>query len=191
MSRERPLRTDASRKTRKRAVLDEAALYEYAVKALGRSMRTVAELERAMRAKVELGEEGQRKITAVLLRLKEHHYLDDAAFASIYARLRQENERFGRRRVEIDLARKGIASDLIASTLGAAYQDTNEEELGRRYLERKRIGKPQHPKETARVVRRLAAAGFSFSTISKILRNWEIELGEEELNLPEDSSGDS
>jgi len=40
---------------KKSAPLDENALYDYAVKALGRRMRTVAELKRLMRSRVETG----------------------------------------------------------------------------------------------------------------------------------------
>jgi regulatory protein len=171
----------ALKRSRQADPLDENALYEYAVQAMGRRMRTAAELKRLLRGKVEPNENGSNKIAAVLARLEERGYVDDASFASFYTRLRQENESLGKRRVQLDLARKGIAPDLIANTLETAYQDQNEEDLARRYLARKRIGKPQNQKETARVVRRLTAAGFSISVISKILRNWEIDFNEEAL----------
>jgi regulatory protein len=184
----RPPKETASRKKtpRTREPLNENALYEYAVKALGRRMRTTAELERLMHGKVEPNESGQSKIIAVLARLQEYGYLNDASFASTYTRLRQENEGFGKRRVQLDLSRKGIARDLIASTLEAAYQDTSEEELARRYLAKKRIGKPQNQRETARVIRRLTAAGFSISAVSRVLKNWEVEFNEEALEPLED-----
>ena len=99
------------RRTRKPPTpLDQLELYDYAVKALGRSMRTVAQLKRLMRGKVEAGETGEQKIAAVVARLHEHRYLDDAAFAAAYTRLRQENDSFGRRRVELELGRRGIAA---------------------------------------------------------------------------------
>ena len=184
----RPPKETASRKKtpRTREPLNENALYEYAVKALGRRMRTAAELKRLMHGKVEPNESGQSKIIAVLARLQEYGYLNDASFASTYTRLRQENEGFGKRRVQLDLSRKGIARDLIASTLEAAYQDTSEEELARRYLAKKRIGKPQNQRETARVIRRLTAAGFSISAISRVLKNWEVAFNEEALEPLED-----
>lgn len=161
--------------------LTEAALYDYAVAALGRRMRTVAELRRLMRAKVEPDELGERKIEAVMIRLKEYRYIDDAAFASLYTRLRQENEGFGKLRVQRELARKGIARDLIQHTLDQAYQGTSEEEAARNYIARKRIAKPQEQKEIARVMRRLSVAGFSLSTISQVLKAWKIEFREEDL----------
>jgi len=169
--------------------LDEPALYDWAVRALGRRMRTVAELERMLRTKAAPGEEGGRKIASVLERLREQRYLDDAAFAVTFARLRQENEGFGRRRVERELARKGVDRDIIARAADAAYAETGEEELARLYLARKHIAKPRNAKETARVVRRLSGAGFSIATLSRILKNWEIEFTEDDLAPPVPEDG--
>jgi regulatory protein len=154
--------------------LNEAALYEYAANALGRRMRTVAELTRLMRNKVERGESGQAKIDAVLARLKEYGYLNDADYAANYAKLRQENANFGKRRVRQDLTIKGVKAEVIASTVDAAYQDVNEEELARRHLEHKRVKKPANEKEAARVMRMLVRAGFSAGVIFTILKNWNV-----------------
>ena len=137
-------------------------------------MRTEAELHRLMQARVEPGEHGEEIIATVVKRLREHGYLNDAAFAETFARLRQENEKFGVRRVRQDLQRKGVHTELIEQTLDSRYGETNEEALARQHLERKRIKKPENEKETARVVRRLIAAGFSTSTIFKILRQWNV-----------------
>jgi regulatory protein len=163
-----------SRQPRKREPLDEAALYEFAVVTLGRRMRTVAELKKLMQNRVESGPEGHTKIETVLERLKEQRYLDDTAFANYFARLRQENEKFGKRRVQQDLIAKGINKELASTTLEAAYENTNEEELARKHLERKGIRKPSNEKETARILRRLIRAGFSTGVIYKVLRNWDI-----------------
>jgi regulatory protein len=163
--------------------LDEAALYQYAVGALARQMRTVAELKRLMSRRVEQGEVGESKMAAVVARLADQHYLDDRAFASTYTRLRQENQSFGKRRVQQELTRKGVQSELVASTLETAYAQVSEEELVRRYVARKRIKKPQDEKETARLVRRLVGAGFSFAIISTLLKRWKLD-----LDLPEDGS---
>ncbi len=161
------------RKPRKpREPLTESALYEYAVQALARRMRTVAELRRLMRTRVEPGEPGEAKIVAVIARLQSQRYLDDRSFAADYARLRQENSRFGKRRVRQDLQVKGVESALISETLDAAYENVDEEALARRHLERKGVRQPTNDKESARVMRMLVRAGFSTSTIYKILRQW-------------------
>ena len=157
-----------------RAFLDEAALYDNAVKALGRHMRSEAELRRLMKTRVEPGERGEAAIDHALSRLREHGYLNDAAFAETYTRLRQENEKLGQRRVRQDLQQRGVSSGLIAETIEARYGQTNEEALAREHLERKRIRKPENEKETARVMRRLVTAGFSTGVIYKILRQWDV-----------------
>ena len=161
-------------RTRKQAEpLNEQGLYDYAVKALGRRMRTQAELARLMAARVEPGERGAEMVAAVVQRLREYGYLDDAGYAETYARLRQENEKFGARRVRQDLARKGIAAPLAEETIAARYEGTDELALARAHLERKRIAQPKDAKEAARVARRLVAAGFSTSTVGRLLRQWD------------------
>ena len=168
------------RKSRKaREPLGEAGLYDYAVKALGRQMRTESELRRLMTSRAEQGERGEAAVRAVIARLKEKHYLDDQSYAETYARLRQENEKLGARRVQQDLQRKGIRTELAKETITARYGETDEEKLAREYLSRKRIPKPESPEGTARVMRRLAAAGFSTGAICKVLRKWNVP--EEEL----------
>ena len=154
--------------------LNESGLYEYAVKALGRHMRTEAELRRLMRTRVEPGPRGDEVVAAVVARLREQRYLDDRSYAETYARLRKENDKFGQRRVKQALRQKGVSAAVVDKTIGESYAGTNEEKLARQYLERKRIGKPADEKQTARVMRRLVAAGFSTGVIYKILRQWDV-----------------
>ena len=170
--------------------LDEAALYQYAVGALARQMRTVAELKRLMSRRVEPGEAGEAKVAVVVTRLLDQRYLDDPAFASTYTRLRQENQSFGKRRVQQELTRKGVKGELVATTIESAYAQVSEEDLARRYIARKRIAKPKDEKETARLIRRLVGAGFSFAIVSKLLKSWEIDCSEAGLVLPEDDDAE-
>jgi regulatory protein len=164
----------ARKSAKPREFLNETGLYDYAVKALGRRMRTEAELRRLMNKRVEPGERGEAVIATVIAQLKERRYLDDQSFAETYTRLRQENQKFGQRRVRQDLRQKGVAANLVEQTVDAGYNQTNEEALARAHLERKRIRKPENEKETARVMRRLVTAGFSTGVIYKILRAWDV-----------------
>src|SRR5271167_3404207 len=102
-------------------VYDEAMLYEYAVRALGRKMRTVAELKRLMRERVKTQYDGQLLVEVVIAKLKEQKYLNDTNYAESYSRFRKENEKFGRLRVVQDLKSKGVHGDIIDKTVGAAY----------------------------------------------------------------------
>jgi regulatory protein len=164
--------------------LNESGLYDYAVKALGRRMRTEAELRRLMRTRVEPSPRGGDTIQAVITRVKEQHYLDDRSYAETYTRLRHENEKLGQRRVRQVLGQKGVSSAIVDQVVTESYAKTNEEALGRQYLERKRLRKPQDEKETARVMRRLVAAGFSMTVIYRILRQWDVP--EEALSALDD-----
>lgn len=154
--------------------LNEAGLFDYAVRSLGRQMRSEADLRRLMQRRAAPDETGAAAIAAVVARLREYGYLDDAAFAETYARLRQEDEKLGQRRVKQDLKQKGIHDALIDETLAVRYGQTSEEALARAHMERKRLRKPENEKETARVMRRLVAAGFSTGVIYKILRQWDV-----------------
>jgi regulatory protein len=182
----------ARKSAKPRPFLNEAGLYDYAAKALGRQMRSEAELRRLMKARVEPGEPGEDVVEAVVAKLKERRYLDDQSFAETYARLRHENQKLGQRRVRQDLQQKGVAKYLIAETIDARYGNTSEEALAREHLARKRLRKPENEKETARIMRRLVAAGFSTGVIYKILRQWDVP--EEALaaleNLDEEAHGE-
>lgn len=137
-------------------------------------MRTEAELQRLMRTRVEPGEQGAAIVAAVVMRLKEQRYLDDRSFAETYTRLRQENEKLGARNVRQKLAQKGVTARVAEEAISARYAGSDEEALARQHLERKRLRKPENEKETARVMRRLVAAGFSTGVIYKILRQWDV-----------------
>jgi regulatory protein len=154
---------------------DEESLYEYAVGALGRRMRTVAELKRLMRRKVGQQEHGELLVDLVIARLKQNRYLNDTSYAESYSRFRKENEKFGRARVVQDLKVKGVHGDIIETVVGAAYADVNEEKLAREFLQRKRVSKPDGQKPAARIFRMLMRAGFSSRVIFRILKTWDVD----------------
>ncbi len=160
---------------RPREILDENTLYDYAVGALGRQMRTVAELKRLMRRRVPNDEMGHLLVEMVILRLKDQKYLNDTDYAAAFSSLRRDNEKFGRRRVITDLKVKGVHADVIEKVVDEAYSSVNEEELARAYLKRKRLKKPENEKETARIFRGLMRAGFGVSIAIKVLKNWKVD----------------
>jgi regulatory protein len=154
---------------------DEESLYEYAIGALARQMRTVAEIKRLMRRRVGGQPHEELLVDVVVARLKLHHYLNDTSYAESYARFRKENEKFGRMRVVQDLKVKGVHGDIIDNVVGAAYRDVNEERLAREFLQRKRITKPGGQKQAARVFRMLVRAGFRTGVILRILKKWDVD----------------
>jgi len=166
--------------------LDAPGLLEFAVRSLSSKMKSIRDLRRKMAERAEPGEPGEAAIDAVILKLKDLGYLSDERFAADYTRMRQENEKFGRRRVQQGLMQKGIAQDLTNTTLSKAYDEVDEVALARAYVARKRMKQPtgdreQKQKETAKAMRRLVAAGFTTKTIWKVLRDWGAELEEADL----------
>ncbi|HXX02309.1 MAG TPA: RecX family transcriptional regulator [Candidatus Acidoferrales bacterium] len=155
----------------------EDELYEYAVGALARRMRTVAELKRLMRARLEDAdsEYGQTLLELVIRRLKDQGYLNDSQYAASFSSLRRDNQKFGRLRVITDLKAKGVHGALIEKAVDAAFDGVSEEKQAREYLRKKRLNKPRDQKEAARVFRQLARAGFGTKTIFTILKKWEVD----------------
>src|SRR6266536_2612411 len=142
----------------------EGELYEYAVGALGRRMRSVAELKRLLRRRVEAETEiGQTLVELVIRRLKDEGYLSDAKYAAAYSAFRRDNEKFGRRRVITDLKIKGVHGEVLEKAVDSVYGEVNEEKQAREYLRRKRLVKPKDKKQTARIFRQLMRAGWSES----------------------------
>jgi regulatory protein len=160
---------------RPRKLESEGELYQYAVGALGRRMRTVAELKRLLRRRVEEDEIGKTLVELVVRKLKDQGYLSDAKYAAAYSTLRRDNEKFGRRRVVTDLKVKGVHGEVIDAAMGTTFGEVNEEKQAREYLRRKRLKKPKGKKETARIFRQLMRAGFGAKTIFGILKKWDVE----------------
>jgi regulatory protein len=166
------------RRAKIREPLGEAALFDYATAALGRRMRTERELRRILQTRAEHGDAGERAIDAVVRRLKELRYLSDVRFAATYTRVRKEDQKLGRRRVEQDLAAKGVPRGIVAKQVDEAYADVDELKLAREYVKRKRMRRPEGKKEQARAMGRLLRAGFSSGTVWKLLREWGVEAEE-------------
>ena len=161
----------------KRRFYTEDELYEYAVGALARRMRTVAELKRLLRARVEDAESeyGTTLVELIIRRLKDRGYLNDSQYAAYFSSLRRDNQKFGRLRVVTDLKAKGMHSDVIDKAVDAAFDGVSEEKQAREYLRKKRLVKPKTQKDAARVFRQLARGGFGTKTIFSILKKWDVD----------------
>jgi len=162
--------------SRPKKVETETELYDYAVGALARRMRSVAELKRLLRPRVDIETEyGQTLVELVIRRLKDQGYLNDEKYAAAYSSFRRDNQKLGRRRVISDLKVRGVHAELIEKAVDATYESINEEKQARDYLKRKHTAKPQDNKQVARVFRQLVRAGFTSRTIFTILKKWNVE----------------
>ncbi len=154
---------------------DESALYEYAIGALGRRMRSVAELKRLMRVRVGGMPGSEEMMDSVIRRLKDQRYLDDASYAATFSSLRRDNEKFGRQRVITDLKTRGVHPEVIEKAVRSAYDEVDEQKQAREYLRRKRLQKPANERDAARIFRTLVRAGFGTRTIISILKKWDVD----------------
>jgi regulatory protein len=162
--------------SRPRKTESEDELYQYAIGALARRMRSVAELKRLLRPRVEAETEyGKTLVELIIRKLKDQGYLNDAKYAAAYSSIRRDNERFGRRRVITDLKIKGVHSEVIDQAVDSAYDGINEERQAREYLRKKRLAKPKDQKQSARIFRQLMRAGFGAKTIFTILKKWDVD----------------
>jgi len=161
----------------KRRTYTEDEMYDYAVNALGRRMRTIAELKRLMRARVEdpESEYAETLVELVIRRLKDQGYLNDSKYAAYYSSMRRDNQKFGRARVITELKTRGVHGSVIEKAVDDAFSGVSEEKLARDFLRKKRMEKPKDQKETARIFRQLLRAGFGSRTIFAILKKWDVD----------------
>jgi regulatory protein len=161
---------------RPRRLETEDELYDYAVALLARRMRSIAELKRALRQRVDWETEiGKTLVALIIRRLKDQGYVNDAKYAAAYSTFRRDNEKFGPRRVVADLKAKGVHREIIDKTVDSTFEEVDEEKQAREYLRRKRSEKPRDRKQAARIFRQLVRAGFGAKTIFAILRKWDLE----------------
>jgi regulatory protein len=84
-----------------------------------------------------------------------------------------------------------VHADIVDSTVRSAYDEVNEEQLAREFLQRKRISKPENQKQAARVFRALSRAGFPSRIIFRILKTWDVDDETISALEEESSSGQS
>ena len=88
-------------------------------------MRTVAELKRLLRARVEMETEyGKTLVELIIRRLKDNGYLNDSQYAATYSSLRRDNQKFGKMRVLTELKTRGVHGDLIDKAVEGVSSDT-------------------------------------------------------------------
>ena len=147
----------------------EAALYDAAVRILIRRAHSVHEMRQAL----ERRSEDAGLIKKVMTRLKSAGLLDDARYASQFARQRTEERKQGRFRVARDLRARGVPDRHIEAALAEAAEQTDEAELIRQRIERIRrsFRGEMDRRKLASLYRSLLRAGFSADIIRRELRS--------------------
>lgn len=151
-----------------RKLATEEQLYASAVRALVRRAHSVYE----MRLYLERRAQDKEVVPAVMRRLKEHGYLDDARYAKQFARNRAQNRRQGSFRIARELRTRGIPDRHIEAAVTATFEETDEASLVRQRIERKlkNLRGPLDQRRLASLYGGLLRAGFSSDVIRRELR---------------------
>lgn len=131
-----------------------------ALKFLSYRMRTESELRKKLKEK-EIADEA---IDVALGRLKEIGYLDDQAFAELYAQ--ELLQKYGQRTAIQKLLQKGVPRDIAQETIGNMEQ---EEAVIEGYVVRlkQKYVNEEKMKAKQKIVRALMAKGFDYEDIKR------------------------
>ena len=135
---------------------------------LGRRELSVQQLRDRLLEREHDREDVDRAIDLLL----ENKALDDARVAGAYVRTALKIKGRGRLRIQRELQMMGIAKDVAAEALAAAFGEVDERTLIAKALQKKLRGaqKIASPAEYARVFQFLMRQGFSPATVTAVLR---------------------
>ena len=132
---------------------EEGRALELAYRALSTKDRTVAEV----RAFLERKRIGPKAIEHAVEELSAAGLLDDARYARLFAEDKREIERWGSDRIERDLRRRGVGTDLIEATLSGRERG-DELEAALDLLAR--LSPPESDRDRDRAWRMLVRKGY-------------------------------
>lgn len=153
-----------------RKFANESQLYTAALRALMRRAHSVHEMKEYLKLRAENPDDA----AAVLQRLKEQNYIDDARYAREYARSHAQGRRQGKFRIARELRARGVPDKHIEAALEAIFAETDERAMVRARIERKmrQVRGPLDEKKRASIYRSLLRAGFSADAIRSELRSF-------------------
>ena len=136
---------------------------QLAVRALARSDRTTAQIERSLTAKGA----SPSQVRAVVRQLTALKYLDDVAFAARWADRRLERMPMGRARMQEELLATGCPEPIVHATLRAAYRKVSERDLAMQVVTM--AGRITSAQARDRVARLLSQRGFDEDIIETVM----------------------
>lgn len=151
-----------------RKVSTEQQLFASALRALTRRAHSVHE----MRAYLERRAQKDAPVAAVIARLCEESYLDDARYALEYARSHANGRRQGRFRITRELRARGVSDPHIDAALDTVFAETDETALVRARLKRHLagLGGAVDRRKARSLYHSLLRAGFPSDLIQRELR---------------------
>lgn len=136
---------------------------QLAVRALARSDRTTAQIERLLAAKGA----SPSQIRATVRRLASLRYLDDVAFAARWVERRLARMPMGRARLQEELLATGCPEQIVQATLRATYRKVSEQDLA---LQVVRMAERATSVQTlGRLAKLLNQRGFDEDTIETVM----------------------
>ena len=136
---------------------------QLAVRALARSDRTTAQVERLLATKGA----SPAQIRAVVRRLISLRYLDDDIFAARWADRRLARMPMGRARLQDELLATGCPEHIVQTTLRATYRRMSERDLAMQVV--KMAGWAGSTQTLGRLARLLSQRGFDEDTIETVM----------------------
>jgi regulatory protein len=136
---------------------------QLAVRALARSDRTTAQIERMLAAKGA----SPPQVRAAIRRLTSLKYLDDVAFAARWVDRRLARMPMGRARLQDELLVTGCPEHIVQATLRATYRKVKERDLAMQVV--MLAGRASSAQALGRLARLLSQRGFDEDTIETVM----------------------
>ncbi|MEO8338846.1 MAG: regulatory protein RecX [Nitrospirota bacterium] len=152
-----------SRRIISKTALPSDQWLQLAVRALARSDRTTAQIERLLGAKGA----SPAQIRAAVRRLLSLKYLNDEAFALRWVERRLSCMPMGHARLHEELLATGCSECIVHATLQSAYRKVSEQDLAMQVLTR--AGRTGSAKTPGQVTRLLSQRGFDEDTIETVM----------------------
>jgi regulatory protein len=168
--RVKPQSEEAEKKTRE--INPEKArqkTFDRAVNLLTYKPRSIAELRSRL---LENDWTTPEIVDAVLEKLKEYNYLNDASFAKSFAASQIRQKPIGKRVLKQKLAMKKLDKETVENALEKVLEETPEEEIIERAIEKRlRLkGKPETREDAKKFYDYLLRQGFSYDLVSTKMR---------------------
>ena len=136
---------------------------QLAVRALARSDRTTAQIEKLLAAKGAT----PSQVRGAVRRLISLQYLDDVAFASRWADRRLVRMPMGRARLQEELLATGCPEPIVHAILQDTYRKISERDLAMQVVTM--AGQTSSTRTRSRIARLLSQRGFDEDTIETVM----------------------
>lgn len=115
----------------------------------------------------------EQEVAEIMAELVREKYLDDARYASAFARDRAQISGWGQAKISYQLRSKGIPSSIISDALKEIDEDKAEEKL-QKVLNAKFNTLKDDPQRRLKIIRYGLSRGYDFESISEFLSKFKV-----------------